>query len=106
MPGLSLPYVEGTGTEGIMGAGPASGNRFDERHEHMHTSCGREVTVGRLSLGDQQHPSARVFVDMGECPSGNPIGWASLTLAEARQLAQAILTQATAAERECPWQHA
>jgi hypothetical protein len=86
-----------------MGASPASGTRSDERHEHVHTSCGREVTVGRLSLGDQQHPTGRIFVDLGECPdSGSQTGWAGLTVAEARQLAQAILSQAAAAERECP----
>jgi hypothetical protein len=70
----------------------------------MRTSCGREVTVGRLCLGDQRHPTARVFMDLGECPQGNQPGWASLTVAEARQLAEAILSQAAAAERECPRQ--
>jgi hypothetical protein len=89
-----------------MGPGPAAGARFDERHEHLHTSCGREVTVGRLTLGDQDHPTARIFVDMGDCPKGDQPGWASLTVAEARQLAEAILSQAAAAERECPRQRA
>jgi len=59
-----------------------------------------------MSLGDHTHPTARIFVDMGDCPKGNQPGWASLTVAEARQFAQAILSQATAAERECPRQRA
>ena len=74
----------------------------DERHEHVRTSCGREVTVGRLALGDEHHPTGRIFVDLGECSRGNRSGWASLTVAEARQLAEAVLSQAAAAERECP----
>jgi hypothetical protein len=85
-----------------MRPGSPSGTRSDERHEHVRTSCGREVTVGRLSLGDAHHPTGRIFVDLGECPDSGGTSWAGLTVAEARQLAQAILSQAAAAERECP----
>lgn len=79
---------------------PAAGS---ERHEYLRTSCGRELTVGRLALGDVSHPAARVFVDLGSCPgcSGPAIGWAGLTVAEARELAAVILAQATAAEHDC-----
>lgn len=74
----------------------------DGRHEYVRTRCGREVTVGRLALGDARHPTARVFVDLGDCPDCDGTGWASLTVTEARQLARAVLAQAAAAERECP----
>ena len=70
------------------------------RHHYVRTSCGRELTIGRLALGDARHPAARVFVDLGECPGCEGAWWASLTLAEARQFAQAVLAQAAAAERE------
>jgi hypothetical protein len=70
-------------------------------HEHVRTACGREVTIGRLALGDARHPAARVFVDLGACPGCDGASWAGLTVAEARQLARALLAQAIAAERAC-----
>jgi hypothetical protein len=74
----------------------------DERHhEHLRTRCGRELTVGRLALGDAGHPAARVFVDLGGAPGCDTTGWAGLTVAEARQFARAVLSQAAAAEQEC-----
>ena len=72
------------------------------RHEHVRSSCGRELTVGRLVFGDDEHFAARVFVDLGGCNGCEGTGWASLTVAEARLLAQAVLSQAAAAERDCP----
>jgi hypothetical protein len=69
--------------------------------EKLRTSCGREVTVGRLALGDVRHPAARVFVDLGQCAGCEGTGWAGLTVAEARRLARAVLAQAAAAEQEC-----
>jgi hypothetical protein len=78
-------------------AGTATGTR----HEYVHTSCGRELKVGRLTLGSSRHPAARVFVDLGDCPGCDGTGWAGLTVTEARQLALAVLSQAAAAEREC-----
>jgi hypothetical protein len=80
---------------------PDAGTGPDGGHEYLRTSCGRELTVGRLALGDARRPAARVFVDVGECPGGEGTGWAGLTVAEARQLARAVLAQAAAAEREC-----
>jgi hypothetical protein len=73
----------------------------DRRHEYVRTSCGREVTVGRLALGDALRPAGRVFVDLGPGPGYDGTGWAGLTVGEARQLARAVLAQAAAAEREC-----
>jgi hypothetical protein len=81
--------------------GPDTGTGSDRGREFVRTSCGRELTVGRLALGDARHPAARVFVDLGECPGCEGTGWAGLTVAEARQLARAVLAQAAAAEREC-----
>ncbi len=71
------------------------------RHEYLSTSCGRELTIGRLALGDSRHPAARVFVNLGGCPGCEEVAWAGLTVAEARSLARAILSEAAAAEREC-----
>jgi hypothetical protein len=72
-----------------------------DRHKYLHTSCGRQLTVGRLALGDAHHPAARVFVDLGSAPGCEGTGWAGLTVAEARELAEAILAQVGAAERDC-----
>ena len=80
---------------------PVAGAGSGRWHHYLRTSCGRELTIGRLALGDARHPAARVFVDLGECPGCEGAGWAGLTMAEARQLAQAVLAQAAAAEREC-----
>ena len=84
-----------------MRSDPVAGAGSGGRHHYLRTSCGRELAVGRLALGDARHPAARVFVDLGECSGCEGTGWAGLTVAEARQLAQAVLAQATAAEREC-----
>lgn len=80
---------------------PAAGGGAESRHDRLHTKCGRELTVGRLALGDTSHPAARVFVDLGQCTGCETNGWAGLTVAEARQFAWAVLAQAAAAEREC-----
>jgi len=84
-----------------MRPGPDAGTDPCGRHEYLHTRCGRELTVGRLTLGDARHPAVRVFVSLGECPGCEGTGWAGLTVAEARRLAGAMLAQAAAAEREC-----
>jgi hypothetical protein len=84
-----------------MRRGPVSGAGSGRGHEYMRTSCGRELTVGRLALGDARHPAARIFVDLGRCSGCEGTGWAGLTVAEARQLAQVVLAQAAAVEREC-----
>lgn len=78
-----------------------TGASTGRRHEHVLTSCGREVTIGRLALGDDRHPAARVFVDLGSCPGCDGASWAGLTVAEAREFARVLLAQAVAAERAC-----
>ena len=84
-----------------MGLHPDARPGIGSRHEHVRTHCGRELRIGRLALGSSRHPAARVFVDLGDCPGCDETGWAGLTVTEARQLAQAILSQAAAVEREC-----
>ncbi len=79
--------------------------RSAREYNHVRTSCGRELTVGRLVLGNPGHPAARMFVNLGDCPDCDDSSWAGLTVAEARQLASALLFQAVAAERDCrDWQ--
>jgi uncharacterized OsmC-like protein len=73
----------------------------DARHHgHLRTSCGRELTIGRLALGDAVHPVARVFIDLGECPDCGGSAWAGLSVAEARRLAAMLLSQAATAEQD------
>jgi len=80
--------------------GIAGDTRSTREHHHVRTSCGRDLTVGRLALGNSGHPAGRVFVDLGDCPSCDGSRWAGLTVAEARDLAWALLAQAEAAERD------
>src|ERR1035441_4770779 len=84
-----------------MRPGPDAGTCPDGRHEYLRTSCGRELAVGRLALGDARHPAARVFVGLGECSGCEGTGWAGLTVAEARQPARGALARGAAAAREC-----
>jgi putative redox protein len=70
------------------------------QHDHLRTSCGRDLTIGRLALGDAAHPAGRVFLDLGGRPDGGGSTWAGLSAAEARQLAAALLAQAAAAEQD------
>jgi hypothetical protein len=73
--------------------GPAGGGHT------FHTTCGRAVTVGLIAVGDTQRPARRVTVNIGECPDCHDGAWAALTVAEARQLAADLLTQAEAAQQ-------
>ena len=68
-------------------------------YDHLRTSCGRDLTIGRLALGDAVHPVGRVFIDLGECPDCGGSAWAGLSVAEARRLAAMLLSQAAAAEQ-------
>jgi hypothetical protein len=69
---------------------------------HMHVSvrtmCGREIQVGHLALGGGRHPAQRISLDIGASPGGGTGTWAGLTVAEARRLAEALLTQAAACD--------
>ena len=78
----------------------ATGARSGPGREHVRTSCGRELTVGRLDLGDAGHPARRIFLDLGGCPGCDGSSWAGLTVAEAQQVAWALLAEAAAAEQE------
>ena len=69
-------------------------------HDHLRTSCGRDLTIGRLALGDAAHPAGRVFIDLGKCRDCDGSTWAGLSVAEARRLASALLSQAAAAEQD------
>jgi hypothetical protein len=71
-----------------------------QRHQYLRTSCGRELTVGRLALGDDRRPAQRIFVDVGACPGCDTTAWAALTVTQARQLAWALLFEAAAADQD------
>ncbi len=75
-------------------------SRSGHEHETVRTSCGREVTVGRLALGDARHPARRIFLDVGRCAGCEGTSWAGLTVAEARLVASGLLAEAAAAEQE------
>jgi putative redox protein len=68
-------------------------------HDHLRTSCGRDLAIGWLALGDAVHPVGRVFIDLGGCPDGGG-AWAGLSVAEARWLAAVLLSQAAEAEQD------
>ena len=72
-------------------------------HDHLRTSCGRDLSIGRLALGDAAHPAGRVFIDLGTCRDCDGSTWAGLSPAEARQLAAALLSQAAAAEQDAQY---
>ena len=78
---------------------PATGTGV-RHHDHLRTSCGRDLTIGRLALGDAARPAGRVFIDLGTCRDCDGSAWAGLSAAEARRLASALLSQAAAAEQD------
>ncbi len=62
------------------------------------TTCGRHVAVKRLRLSIPERPITRVTLDVGPVVRGEPGLWASLTVAEARDLARRLLAQAALAD--------
>lgn len=69
------------------------------QHFSFRTTCGREIRIGLLALGDAQYPARRVSLDISPSSGAGGDGtWAGLTVGEARQFAAALLAQATAAE--------
>jgi hypothetical protein len=76
-------------------AGTSNGNQ----HLRIQTTCGRQISVGLLVLGDICHPVQRVSLDISPAPNTGDGTWAGLTAGEAEKLAAALLTQAAAAER-------
>jgi hypothetical protein len=63
------------------------------QHDRLRTSCGRDLAIGRLALGNAVHPARRVFIDLGERPDRGGSAWAALSVAEARRLAAMLLFQ-------------
>ena len=63
------------------------------------------MTVGRLDLGGAEQPARRIFLDLGGRPGCDVTSWAGLTVAEARQVAQALLAEAAAAEQDAGAEH-
>jgi hypothetical protein len=72
----------------------------DTSHQHLfiRTTCGRQISVGLLALGEIHHPAERISLDISPVPGTGDGAWAGLTAPEARKLAAALLFQAAAAE--------
>src|SRR5215470_14643884 len=64
----------------------------------VRTKAGRNVRVGRTTLGDTEAPDLHVSLYIGNAPDGEDGAGAALTPDEARQLAAALLQRAAAAE--------
>lgn len=62
------------------------------------TADGRDIRVGRPAHGDTEVPGRRICLHIGDSPDTEDGIREALTPAEARQLAAALLQQATAAE--------
>jgi hypothetical protein len=72
----------------------------DSHGARVLTTCGREIRVGHLTLGGTGYQTRRVSLGIS-APSGAGDGtWAGLTVAEARQLAAALLAQAAACDAD------
>ncbi|QYC38162.1 OsmC-like protein [Nonomuraea coxensis DSM 45129] len=69
-------------------------------HRRMTTACGREIGVGRLPFTGPEHPHGRVTLDVGLRSYDHEDAWLSLTPAESRRLAESLLAQAAAVERD------
>jgi hypothetical protein len=80
---------------------PAStGHQRAADRRYVSTACGRELSIGRLTLGDAAGPAMRVILDVGDCPGCNGSNWVGLTADEARELAAVLVAQACAVEAE------
>lgn len=64
----------------------------------IETGSRRQVHVGTMTLGDSHWSARRVSLDIGPCPGCHDGIRATLTTAEARWLARALLTEAAVAE--------
>ncbi|MFJ4716330.1 hypothetical protein [Streptomyces sp. NPDC088785] len=62
------------------------------------TTCGRRIAVHRIQLAPTGRPITRVTLDVGEDRGGEPGVWASLTGAEARELARLLVLHAELTE--------
>lgn len=80
-------------------------SRTHAPHTTVGTSCGRELSVGRLRLdgvADSEHRPGFVTLSSALRPFDQDQWWASLTPVQARDLASALLAQATALEADEP----
>jgi putative redox protein len=66
----------------------------------IHTCTGRRLSVGNLTL-EEAVPIGRVVLRITARRAEHGQVWASLTPAEARGLADALLAQAAEVERRC-----
>ncbi len=71
-----------------------------QAHDVVRTSCGRTITIGRLTLTGPAHPLGRITVNIDCQPHDHEQVWMSLTAAECRRLAGSLLDQADAADKE------
>ncbi|MFG2310567.1 hypothetical protein ACGFS9_18110 [Streptomyces sp. NPDC048566] len=69
------------------------------------TSCGRRIAVKELRLFCPEHPVGRVTLDVGPDQGDEHGVWASLTPAEARELARRLLAHAALVEPARPPDH-
>ncbi|MFF3404890.1 hypothetical protein ACFYW8_01425 [Streptomyces sp. NPDC002742] len=76
------------------------------------TSCGRRISVKEMRLATPDRPIGRVTLDVGPDQGDEHGVWASLTPAEARELARRLLAHAALVEpagppdQEAPRAHA
>ncbi|MER5384624.1 hypothetical protein ABZZ47_01965 [Streptomyces sp. NPDC006465] len=66
------------------------------------TSCGRRIAVKELRLATRDRPIGRVTLDVGPDQGDEHGVWASLTPAEARELARRLLAHAALVEPAGP----
>jgi len=76
-----------------------SGAEGADHHVSVRTTCGREIRIGHLALGGGPHPARRVSLGISASSDTENGTWAGLTVDEARQLAAALLAQASACDR-------
>ena len=81
----------------------ASGQRRQRAGESpLVTSCGRRILVKELRLPTPGRPIGRVTLDVGPDQGDEHGVWASLTPAEARELARRLLAHAAGVEPAGP----
>lgn len=69
------------------------------------TSCGRTIAVKELRLFSPDRPVGRVTLDVGPDQGDEHGAWASLTPAEARELARRLMAHAALVEPAGPPDH-
>ncbi|MET7739508.1 hypothetical protein [Streptomyces sp. NPDC005385] len=85
------------------GQGRADGARAADAP--LVTSCGRRIAVKELRLFSPVRPVGRVTLDVGPDQGDEHGAWASLTPAEARELARRLVAHAALVELAGPPDH-